>query len=166
MATLPPLADPVMIRAFSGKCTPVLSGRSHSQPVQTLPECHRQSAFCKEASQHRQFCAYLREYQRINSRDTRSHRSYKQTLANLQALSAQPLSRASILALRWLTALFAFGSAWKEKLAPSTLLTYHSNITTFIKFTWPDDEVFDMPAEDFQVICQQGLAQFEQADAQ
>ena len=161
-----PLPDPVMIRAFTGQCLPVKAGKGHGLPITSLPATEEGRSFQQEAALHRQFRACLSEYQRVNPQDQRRQRSYPQARQQLIELTEQPMSRASVLVLRWLAALFSHGSAWKAKLAASTLLTYHSWLKTFIKTAWPDESVFAQPGEAFRACCQQGLAQFEQAEAQ
>ncbi|MGF1790021.1 tyrosine-type recombinase/integrase [Photobacterium profundum] len=165
-ASYTPLPDSIMVRAFTGHCLPVSATKGHTLSVTPLPALEGAHSSQQEAALHHQFRTCLSDYQRLNPKDNRQKRCYRQTQQQLIALTQQPMSRASLLVLRWLTALFAHGSAWKSKLAASTLLTYHSSLSTFIRTTWDEDAVFELSSEGFTECCQSGLTQFEQTDSQ
>ncbi|MFH0264261.1 tyrosine-type recombinase/integrase [Vibrio rumoiensis] len=119
-----------------------------------------------EAQYHTQLLDILQRYRESDPKETRKSLAFSMAKKEMLALSERPLSWRSRLLVDWLISLFIHGSAWKAKLAISSLLTYHSRIKTFIKYAWSDLSILETDLETFTQACQIGIDHFEDINSQ
>ena len=124
------------------------------------------SIFVHEAQYHTQLLDILQRYREVDPKETRKSLAFSEAKKEVIALSNKQLSWRSRLLVDWLISLFIHGSAWKTKLAISSLLTYHSRIKTFIKHAWSDLSILETDLETFTQACQIGIDHFEDINSQ
>ncbi|MGO2510066.1 MAG: tyrosine-type recombinase/integrase [Vibrio hibernica] len=124
------------------------------------------SIFVQEAQYHAQLLDILQRYREADPKETRKSSAFSKAKEDVIALSERQLSWRSRLLIDWLISLFIHGSAWKTKLAISSLLTYHSRIKTFMKHAWFDLSILETDLETFTQACQIGIDHFEDVNSQ
>ena len=131
------LTDEQLVRLFTD--TPVVIKPLHSRSPSKLTLSEESPPpTTKEANTKakRHVNATLRHYTTVNVKNDHRTASYKECLHQLKLCQEWPMDLALLLAIKWIADLFENGSAWKTKLAASSLLKYFSDINQFIQSTF------------------------------
>lgn len=161
------------IRSFIGTCidsgTPVsarnrtakngqsIVWQSNTQSVETIQQAKAVSRYVRQILSH---------YQLEDKKEHRSGCAYQQAKHAFDMILQEPTAWAVALCNQWIASLFIYGSAWKEKLAVGTLLTYHSTVQRFVAAAWQGIDIMTVSEHEFEACCQVGLDQFENAEEQ
>ncbi|WP_170964262.1 site-specific integrase [Vibrio sp. F13] len=167
------LDHPTFIRSFIGTCidsgTPVsarnrtakngqsIVWQSHAQSVEAMQQAKAVARYVRQLLAH---------YQSEDKKERRSGSAYQQTKHAFDMILQEPTAWAVALCNQWIASLFMYGSAWKEKLAVGTLLTYHSTVQRFVAAAWQGIDIMTVSEHEFEAYCQVGLDQFENAEEQ
>ncbi|MDW2401855.1 site-specific integrase [Vibrio sp. 1262-1] len=161
------------IRSFIGTCidsgTPIsarnrtvkngqsIVWQSNAQPDEMMQQAKAVSRYVRQTLSH---------YQLEDKKERRSGRAYQEAKHAFDMILQEPTAWAVALCNQWIASLFMYGSAWKEKLAVGTLLTYHSTVQRFVASAWQGVDILMMSEHEFEACCQVGLDQFENAEEQ
>ncbi|MBS9811353.1 site-specific integrase [Vibrio alginolyticus] len=167
------LDHPTFIRSFIGTCIdsgiPVsarnrtakngqsIVWQSHAQSVEAMQQAKAVARYVRQLLAH---------YQSEDKKERRSGSAYQQAKHAFDMILQDPTAWAVALCSQWIASLFMYGSAWKEKLAVGTLLTYHSTVQRFVAAAWHGIDIMTVSEHEFEAYCQVGLDQFENAEEQ
>ncbi|MFO6424174.1 tyrosine-type recombinase/integrase [Motilimonas sp. KMU-193] len=156
------------IRAFTGRITPHSTPkRASNEPLnQDGLDWEQGTASSVSFSDRAPIKQILDNYALHSPKQQRNDAHFANAKRQLQALIDTKTHWASALLTQWITSLFLVGSPWKNKLAVSSLLNYHSTVQRFIKAAWRDKDCLALSVSDFELCCQHGINNNQNADEQ
>jgi len=157
---LPPT---ILRRNWNGQCSSIDITQASQVERQRLPTAGNGS---EDRAALRSVRAALSRYLDTDLRQHRNSRAATECRRVMEEAICRPLSIGLWLLLRWTLRMFTHGTPWRKRLATSTLLTYLSQVSGFLRLSFDQQDPRTLEPAALTACCQEGLDQMVSADAQ